>query len=159
MCQFIVESCASPSYNLISLSYSMPDFSANLFGLFNRILDKCKLLLILIMMMQHRVENNVVLKSPSLTSWAPPPTTQLATTTIYCSLCWKSFWKKAADWFLKRVSQLIRLLESGKNVGNTRWLKPMNVTFGFQFWGDYYIICIYHFFSSLVHTFPVHLLF
>ena len=30
-CQFIVESCASPSNNLISLSYLMPDFSANLF--------------------------------------------------------------------------------------------------------------------------------
>ena len=32
--QFIVESCASPSNNLISLSYSMPVFSANLFRLF-----------------------------------------------------------------------------------------------------------------------------
>ena len=33
-CQLIVESCASPSINLISLSYSMVVFSANLFGLF-----------------------------------------------------------------------------------------------------------------------------
>ena len=32
--QLIVESCASPSNNLISLSYAMPVFSANLFGLF-----------------------------------------------------------------------------------------------------------------------------
>ena len=32
--QFIVESCTSPSNNLISLSYSMPVFSVNLFGLF-----------------------------------------------------------------------------------------------------------------------------
>ena len=32
--QLIVELCAYPSYNLISLSYSMPVFSANLFGLF-----------------------------------------------------------------------------------------------------------------------------
>ena len=32
--QFIVESCASPSNNLISLSYSLPVFSANLFRLF-----------------------------------------------------------------------------------------------------------------------------
>ena len=32
--QLIVESCASPSNNLISLSYSMPVFSANLFGPF-----------------------------------------------------------------------------------------------------------------------------
>ena len=32
--QLIIDSCASPSDSLISLSYSMPDFSANLFGLF-----------------------------------------------------------------------------------------------------------------------------
>ena len=32
--QPIVELCASPSDNLISLSYSMPVFSANSFGLF-----------------------------------------------------------------------------------------------------------------------------
>ena len=32
--QLIFESCASPSDNLISLIYSMPVFSANLFGLF-----------------------------------------------------------------------------------------------------------------------------
>ena len=31
--------CASPSDNLISLSYSMPPFSANLFGLFTNSLD------------------------------------------------------------------------------------------------------------------------
>ena len=33
-CHFIVESCASSSYKLISWSYLMPVFSANLFGLF-----------------------------------------------------------------------------------------------------------------------------
>ena len=33
--QLIVESCASPFNNLISLDYSMPVFSANSFGLFN----------------------------------------------------------------------------------------------------------------------------
>ena len=34
--QLIVESYASPSNNLISLSYSMPVFSAILFGLFSK---------------------------------------------------------------------------------------------------------------------------
>ena len=39
--QLIVELCASPSDNLISLSYLMPVFSANLFGLLcHRLLDK-----------------------------------------------------------------------------------------------------------------------
>ena len=33
--QFIIKSCASPSNNLISLSYLMPVFSANLFRLFS----------------------------------------------------------------------------------------------------------------------------
>ena len=32
--QLIIESCVCPSDNLISLSYSMPAFSVNLFGLF-----------------------------------------------------------------------------------------------------------------------------
>ena len=33
--QLIIDSSASPSDNIISLSYSMPPFSANLFALFN----------------------------------------------------------------------------------------------------------------------------
>ena len=86
---------------------------------------------LLISIMMHRVlYNDFVVKSPSLTSWAPPPTMSIMVVVWVCFMLAKVFLKKAADWFLKRVpqlssySQLIRLLESGKNVGNTRWLKP-----------------------------------
>ena len=41
-CQLIVLSYASPSDNLILLNYSMPVFSANLFGLFKMIAMTCR---------------------------------------------------------------------------------------------------------------------
>ena len=45
--QLIAKSCASPSNNLISLSYSMPVFSANLFGFFVLVIMTFALFLIL----------------------------------------------------------------------------------------------------------------
>ena len=61
------------------------------------------LISIMMLIVLYVVYNDFVVKSPSLTSWAPPPTMWAV---WLCFMLAKVFLKKAADWFLKRVPQL-----------------------------------------------------
>ena len=90
--QLIVELCTSPSDNLISLSYLMPAFSANLFGLFNlKFTGKSKVC-------------RFVFANFSRCIWYhnDPPTWFWSPTSIWC-ICWQNYPTGDQKWISEKL--------------------------------------------------------